>query len=343
VPTLDDTLANNLRLRLIAYGPGKTRKTWWAATAAEVGFNVILLDGEQGSGILKQIQPEARKRIYVLDVQDTQGKAVMAEALTWMCKLRSSFYDEVKKQRVTVANENCIQFDWSRLDSNTVVILDSYSALTWSLVVRYCAEQQIDLSDAQKTDWDGYAWCGNLATWLLQQLSLLPCHLIVIGHQQAYEKYSGNGRDRKLDWTRMQMRSTSGPHAMQIAKMFDDVLYFTIQGQTTYIDARPAGDRDGGSRNLSPKRYTFDEFKFKDLCKEAGVALPPKDLIGVKELLQVAQTERKPSATSSISTAVAPAKTAALATSMAKPNLGIGTLKSTQQQKETENHVNVKT
>lgn len=285
MPQLDESLASELRLRLIAYGPGKSRKTWWAGTAAEAGFNVILLDGEQGAGILKNIAPEARKRIYRIDLQDTRTRDVMAETLVYFCKLNSTFFDEVKRQRVSVANENCIQFDWSRLDGNTVVVVDSYSALVWSLVLRYCRENSIDLSAAEKTEWEGYRWCGQLATWILTQLSQLPCHLIVIGHQEVYEKR----KDGVVEWARTQMKSVSGPHAMQLAKMFDDVLYFSIQGQTTYIDARPAADRDGGGRYLPPKRYTFDELKFANLCKEAGVQLPPADLIPVTELLKVQQ------------------------------------------------------
>ena len=86
MPELDTSLDEQIRLRLLLYGPAKTKKTWLAGTAAEAGFNVLLLDNEQGAGILRNLSPEARKRIYRIDIQDDGKRAVAAEFITYFCK-----------------------------------------------------------------------------------------------------------------------------------------------------------------------------------------------------------------------------------------------------------------
>ena len=64
---LDDTLNNDNLARLLIYGPAKTRKTWFATKAAELGFNVILIDTDYGFHVTQNLTPEARRRIYHLD------------------------------------------------------------------------------------------------------------------------------------------------------------------------------------------------------------------------------------------------------------------------------------
>ena len=46
MPTLEakSNEESGMLLRELFYGPPKTRKTWLAGTAAEAGFNVILID-----------------------------------------------------------------------------------------------------------------------------------------------------------------------------------------------------------------------------------------------------------------------------------------------------------
>jgi len=322
MPQLDTSLEEETLLRLMAFGPGKTRKTWWAGTAAEAGFNVILLDSDDGCAILKNLSPAARKRIYRVNIGDTKKRAVAAEFMTWFCKMPSIFWNETDQKRMIKPDVNCIQLDWARFDRNTVVICDSYSALCWSLALRYCIENQIDLADASKTEWDGYRFCGQLATWMLGQLHTLPCHFILIGHQEVYEKYVGTGRDRKIDWTRTQMKSVSGPHAMTIAKGFDEVLYFTIQGSSVSIDLRPEKDRDGGGRVIPPGRYKWEDLSFKEVCKLASIPLPPADLMPVSEL--VACREAPASATTNKLLGGKSKAATTLATNTQKPTISIG-------------------
>lgn len=286
MPSLEQKVANLSSnpplLRMLFYGSPKTKKTWLAGTAAEAGFNTILLDSDHGYHILlKNLSNAAKKRLMVIESRDELKKATAAEFTTRFLKLGNVTFNEQTRKVVLNAkaiDENCIQLNVDRhLNKNTVLIVDSYTALVRSIVFRYAIEQKIDLTDPSKTDWDGYAWCGSLASWMLEKLSKLPCHIIVIGHKTVYEK---RAKDQKtIEWTRQQIKSTSGPHSMTIGDMFSDILYFeNVSSSMTKISTRADKDMEGGSRMIPPNIYDWNKLQFKDICAFAGINLPPESL-----------------------------------------------------------------
>lgn len=289
MPTLEhkvETLAEDPPLlRMLFYGSPKTKKTWLAGTAAEAGFNTILLDSDHGYHILlKTIKASARKRLQIIEARDSLKKARAAEFIIRFLKLGKINFNESTRTVVTnstLLDENCIHLSESlHLNSNTVIILDSYTAIIRSIATRFAIENEIDVTKAKKTTWDGYASCGILASWLLNRLTKLPCHVIVIGHKTVYEKH---GRDREgkdiIEWTRQQIKSTSGPHSMTLGDGFSDILYFeNISSALTKISTRADKDMEGGSRLIPPNIYNWDKLQFKDICAHAGIKLPPQDL-----------------------------------------------------------------
>lgn len=274
MPQLNEMLdKGNMLLRILAYGPGKTKKTWWAGKAAESNFNVILMDGDDGYHILKNIKPEAQKRITVVDVVDTHKQAVFCVAMTELLKNYKLVWDEQRKVNAKLQpNEHCINIDLTQLTSNDLLVIDSWTALTWSLVVRYANENMIDLTDAEKTEWDGYGWSGRLATWMLGQLKALPCHVVVIAHQTMYEKRSKDGKN--IEWQKQQIVSTSGNHAMTVPSKFSEILNFSAKGSSFKIDTNGDVEKDGGARIVPPGIYKWEELQFVDICKMAGNKLP---------------------------------------------------------------------
>lgn len=272
MPSLEQQLDEQVQLRLLIYGAAKTKKTWWIGTAAEAGFNVLLLNGDKGANILSNLSPEAQKRVYVLNVYDDSNRAVFAEFMTRFLKGVPFNWDEQARKFAIKPGDTTIRIEPLNLPANTVVANDSWTALAWSLAFRYCLENAIDLSDAERQDWDGYRWTGALATWMMQQWKKLPYHTITVGHQDNYEKRSKDGK--KIEWSRMQIKSTSGPHAMQLAKDFTDILYFSVRGSAFQIDSGASHERDGGSQIVPPKTYQWNDLQFKDVCKLAGIPLP---------------------------------------------------------------------
>lgn len=270
---LDKLDEGHMLLRVLEYGPAKSKKTWWAANAATAGFNVILLDGDDGWHILTNLPKEAQVRVQVVDLTDKTKEPVFAMALTMLLKEGKLIWDEKNKVSAKMNPKNAtVILDTSTLTQNDVLVIDSWTALVWSLVLRYAKENAVDLTDPEKADRDFYGWGNAMTKWMLNQLKSLPCHVIVIGHSTVYEKYSKDGK--KLEMQRRQPVSTSGPNAMQMASKFSDILYFSVKGSAFKIDVDGDNDKDGGSRALPPKVYNWDELQFADLCKAYGIPLP---------------------------------------------------------------------
>jgi len=291
MPTLDETLEQNTYFRILAYGSAMTKKTWWAGRAAEAGFNVLILDCDGKIGVLKHLTPEARKRIFVLDIMDTPARAISAEFMTYFLTSNKLIWDTKAKQKLHSLSpeqsrdpallKDIVLLEPAALDRNWVVVLDSYTALVESLTHRFAIENNIDLADAKKVEWEGYGFTGRMASWIISTLKqLLRCHIIVIGHKDVYEKRKTtvvNGRkEQTIEWQRQQPKSTSGPHAMLLAKHFTDILIFKLVGEMFKIEVRASSEQDGGGIFIPPKLYSWDELSFNQACQFAGMPTPEK-------------------------------------------------------------------
>ena len=266
----------NMLLRELLYGPAKSKKTWWIGKAAEANFNILLIDGDDGWHILNKIKPEFQKRIQVIDATDELNRPVFAKFATQMLKSGNFIWDEKKKVSAKLSpNENCIHIPLNMLGRNDIVVFDSWTALVRSLQLQYAKENMIDLSQAEEDEsnkWGFYRWGGVIATWIVGQLTALNCHVVVIAHVDQYEKLSKDGK--KVIYSKRQVKSTSGPHAMQLPSQFSEILYFYPKGSAFKIDASGSDTEDGGSRIVPPKIYNWDDLQFKDIIRMAGLECP---------------------------------------------------------------------
>lgn len=267
--------SDDILLRVLAYGDAKTRKTWWVGKAAEAGFNVLLVDGDDGWHILNQIKPEYQFRIQVVNMTDNRGRPIFAESLARLLKDGKLVWDEKEKKSAKLnPNDNCINIDLNLLDHNCIFVVDSWTAFVRSLMLQYARENMIDLSQAEEGDdkWGYYRWAGALASWALTQITALQCHVVVIGHTDMYEKRSKDGK--KIEWSKRQIKSTSGPHSMQLPSQFSDILRFYQKGTATKISTRGDETSDGGSRFVPPGEYNWDDLQFINIIKLANAPTP---------------------------------------------------------------------
>lgn len=281
---LDNRLKeDDMLLRILAYGPAHTKKTWWAGKAAEAGYNVLLLDGDNNWHILRQIKPQAQKRIQVIGMSDNRGRPIFASALARLLKDGKLIWDEKEKQSAKLSpNANCINIDLNLLNENCVVVLDSWTAFCTSLMLQYAKENMIDLSVAEEDTedkWGFYRWGGAIASWVATQLVALPCHIVVIAHS---DEYGIRGKDKRTGKsivvsTKRQIKSTSGPHAMLLPSKFPNMPYFYQKGTASKISTKGDETADGGCALFSPKEYNWDELQFKDFVKATGLPLPKAD------------------------------------------------------------------
>lgn len=285
MPTLDTMIDDKqMLLRVLAYGPAKAKKTWFAGTAAEAGFNVLMLNGDDGHHILKNIRRDAQKRIRIINCFDKLSSPQMGAVAVRMLRGDRVLWDDTDNKMIKLPVEGHGHFilDTSKLTPRDVLLIDSWTALQWSIKWNSAMQKNVDLSDDSdnKPDWEVYGDSGRLLDWCLAQISGLNCHVIVIGHSEIYEKYKKDSKGKQtaeIEFSRTQPISSSRAHAMKLAKYFSDVLYFQMIGNQYYIDTGARADRDSGSRNVEPKNWKWEELSFGKLCELANATLPAAD------------------------------------------------------------------
>lgn len=282
-------------MRTLIYGPEKTKKTWWACRCAELGFNVILLDGDDGAAILRQYPEFLRKqnldvyaimaRIMVVDLVLTHDKPVFSDFMRLFARPKAQFmWDETAKVGALGVRNPAhayIKFDITKLTSDDVIILDSWTALAFASLFQFATQQEIDLTDADRVEWEGYGFQGRYLDYLVNFMHALPCHVIIIAHATVYEKRS---KDQKTIISQTtQPVSSSGPQARGLAKHFNDVYYFSRLNEVVYnINTGGAHDRVGGSRLFPAGIYEWEKFppsKIFEMLKATASGEPSKGAI----------------------------------------------------------------
>jgi predicted GNAT family acetyltransferase len=285
-------------LRLMFYGKAKSKKTWFALKAAELGYNVILCDGDDGHHIMSQLPMDARARMAILPLIDhvnSEGNNVSAfhDFMARLVRGNSFAYrvnsetSNLEKVGATMASQFSISPDNYHIvvhprefTPNDVLIIDSWTALMRSLEMYFGVQNKKDYMDASKQEWDDYSWAKRTINKILHMLHALPCHVIIIGHTQYYEKYEGRGKDRQLVEQNMQPMSYSGPQGKLLAKEFSDIMYFYQDKLDKFrISSKASHGREGGCRILPPKEYMWDDIDFSTFVAESnGIIKPPTEI-----------------------------------------------------------------
>ena len=269
-------------LRTLIYGRPKTRKTTWACLCAEFGFNVVLLNGEEGGVVIdSMISEKGRSQILTVDLRMHVAKTVFSPFMAQLLRPGNVFLWDEQEQRACLGFPNpehsYVKFDIGKLTSNDVVIVDGWKALSKSAWFKYAEDNELDLSDAKKEEWPEYSYCYNFLNWILARLHALPCHLIVVAHSQTYEVYDRRDKKNpKLIERRIQPISSSGRHSQELPGEFHDVFFFKrISPMAVTIDTGGDADRDGGSRLFEPRVYQFDDFLPDQLFNIRGLKSDP--------------------------------------------------------------------
>lgn len=266
--------------KLFIYGPSQSRKTLWAAKAAEAGYNVTIFDGDGNSAILRNIKPEYRRNIVLVNAIDELSRPVFWPFLVRVFK-GSKFAWDVRSKDFRASPQACnpehahVVIDPSKVTKNDVWIIDSYTAAANSVRWNNAILHQIDLANVEKLDWDIYGPDSVSLNWFLPLIKALKCHVICIGHVNDYEKKDDKGKTilrRKLPI------SSSVAHGMNIAKYFTDMYRFYLTGGYTRIDTKADEFSEGGSRFIPPSIYAFEDgpirLQFADMLRLGGITAP---------------------------------------------------------------------
>jgi hypothetical protein len=278
MPNLNTKLSEGLKLRIMLLGEAMLRKTWWAGAAAEAGFNVIYIDGDGNPQVLKNLSESARNRISYIDAVDTPNNSAFGFFLISLLSGQKFIWDEGAKQTISAAlgtralkpESSYMVFDPSKLTMNDIIVIDSWTALVRSFQRRYAKEQGIVIeeSSSMDSDWSDYRWTGAIASKMVENLKLFPCHSIVIAHSERFEKKDDKG---KVLSVRHKPISTSRTHADTLTKNFTDIIHFTLTGSNIFLDTKPNAEIVAGSRSVAPMRAEWDKLQFSHFAAACGV------------------------------------------------------------------------
>lgn len=266
---------NDDLFRLFLYGEEKTRKTWWIMRAVEAGFNVHLLDCDDGAGIqtmFKRIHkptPEQVQRLNIIPVKDTLDSKLAAIFVTALLANRYMVFDEIEKRiRSDISQINLDHAHYvinpKKLGRNDILIIDSWTALVSSVDLKFADEMGVDITTGDRSDETLFGKDYKFLNWILGQFKALPCHLVVIGHQQSNQKMKQVKKNDKIvreyDGNPViQPISSSAKHSGMIGKHFSDILYFFNSPEgNNRIDTSKKADRVGGCRHVEPGVYAWE-------------------------------------------------------------------------------------
>lgn len=268
--------------RILAFGREKSKKTWWTLNAVRAGYNVILIDGEGGSKIVRQIPQEYWHKITIVDVEDRSGQPIFGQFVTELFLFKKFIYDIqtrriVRNSSMLTPEHQYFEVDASKLTHNDILVVDSLTELRFSVILDWARDNGINLADPSEVEsdrWGYYRYASTMLDWMLEQMTSLSCHFILIGHETLYEKYSGTGKNRTLESSELIIKSSSNPHAKTVPNRFDDVLYFHIMNRQHRISTEALQGRQGGSRIVQPGDYNWDQFQFENYCEIAQLPKP---------------------------------------------------------------------
>lgn len=273
-----DKLLSGVPLKALVYGYGKTRKTSWAGSVAKTHMNGIYCDCDNSIPVLGSVlTPEEQARLTYIDISDEVASAKAGWFIAALAKGKPFIWDEIDRKVVKSrpVNHDCLIINPSLFTSSDLLIIDSYTQVVNSLFIQYAQENSIDLSEANKLEWDDYRWAGQLATFLLTSLMALKCSVVLISHVKTYEKKRKDrfGKEELLGY-RTQPISVSNAHAETISKYFGEVYYFFKQGTGTKISTKTSDSLDCGSRFLEPKDWNYDELSLEMIANKYNINKP---------------------------------------------------------------------
>lgn len=290
MPRMDQAPAQNKLVKLMIIGDGKIGKSFYAGMAALEGFNVLYLNGDVATQTLTQLPIEAQRRLFLMEmgdqlnggVRDPKFIRVMKEFTT---QITFNWNDD--EQRPATRNDKTATI-WKmrpgRMDSNTVLVIDSWTSLVESMAQEAAIANALDLATASTSQMRAvYQSTGARGTALLQVIRAIGCHVILICHPDEYQhKTAPEGKriqdvketEMIIDWTRMIPKSSSRPHAMLMSKYLTDVAWMEVSpsGKERRLNFKLRPDRVSGGHFDDVK--SVEEYSFANLVRQIGGTVP---------------------------------------------------------------------
>ena len=298
MPRMDIAPPENQLVKLLIIGDGKIGKTHYAGAAAE-HFNVLYFDGDVATQTIATLPTEAKRNIYLIASGDTISGGQRDHRFVdlfseFSSRIKFKWNDtESKLASVRDFGKEVWEIQPSKMNHNDIFVLDSWTSLVESIMLKCAFQCGVDLSNATTSQMRPvYQSAGLMATSFLQVIRSMPCHVIVIAHPDEFtHQTKPEGRrvsdvketDMVIDWTKMIPKSTSKPQGLQMPKYFTDVAWAEIapNGRERRLNFKTKNDRVSGGHFDDSKDMTKD-YTFAKLVERVGGVVPktPLDPMG---------------------------------------------------------------
>lgn len=211
--------------KILVYGPPKVGKTELVGALAAQGFKLWWFDLEDGIKTLLRQDSAARTgldNIELFKIPDTQNYPIATNTIlkvlkggeTIVCHEHGAV-DCLACKKVSTATVTKINVN--TLGPKDIVVIDSVSQLSASLMHHICRDQIAKGNDEYRPDWDDYRKQGFLLDRIFGIVQTGKFNCICISHEQLVEM---EDKKKKL----VPIGGTSN-FSKTFAKFFDDVIY----------------------------------------------------------------------------------------------------------------------
>ena len=205
------------------YGPPKVGKTQLIGELALAGFKLIWFDLENGAETLRKMPQEALNNITYIGVRDVKDEPIAIATMDKIvrggkyalcdyhgridCPVCKRAADSEPEIQVTIPTR------FSAQDANTIIVMDSATQLSMSVINNVIKGKPIDY---QETLHD-FRNQGNYLNRIFSYIQYAPFHFITTAHETEAEREDGS--------IRIVPSIGSRNYAINCGKFFDHIVY----------------------------------------------------------------------------------------------------------------------
>lgn len=207
---------------VLLFGPPKSGKTLLAGKLAE-HFKLIWFDLENGYITLTQLPVAWQENIEVISLPDTRDFPIAIETIMKVFQGRAvnicEQHGKVDCKLCAKDNKPTVRVCLSELRNDTIVVLDSITQLTSSVIARIAPADNIDY----KFEFDDYRRMGAHLDSVLSRIQNATYNVICISHETEVEMEDGKKKLVPTAGTANFSRNT--------AKYFAHVVYVEVKNR----------------------------------------------------------------------------------------------------------------
>lgn len=234
---------DSIHHHVLLFGPPKSGKTELAG-GLTTDFDLLLFDLERGAVTLRKLPKPQQERINIISLPDTRSYPIAAETMLKVIRgTEQPICVSHGKIRCSICTKASAPFDvvhLNALPSSTIVVVDSLTQLTNSLIAHITKEQD-EMYKLLQDDWGNL---GKLMDTFLSHVQQAKFNIVCISHETEVEMEDKTNKLVPTAGTRNFSRNT--------AKYFDEVIYVEVKNKkhiaassTTYANKILTGSRTG--------------------------------------------------------------------------------------------------